>query len=204
VAFEIWRKKERKKNNLQGLPDEELIRLYQETTDMLYVSELFVRYTHLVYGLCLKYLNNEDQSKDAVMHIFEKIIKSLLTQNVSFFKSWLYILAKNHCLAQIKQQKRFEGEDIIFLENSEIFVEYQPEMHLNNEADKTDEEKLQVALSQLNTDQRICIELFYLHDKSYKEIAETTNLSLNNVKSYIQNGKRNLKQILGALKSILW
>lgn len=204
MAFEIWRRKSRHKGNLSNITDEELIQLYKSTTEIEYVSELYIRYTHLVYGLCLKYLNNEDNSKDAVMHIYEKVLKALLKQEVHFFKSWLYIIAKNHCLAKIKENDRYTGTEIDSLQNAEFFVEYQPEITLNNESDKTEEEKLQLALQQLKDEQRICIEMFYLKDLSYKEISDSTGLSLNNVKSFIQNGKRNLKMLLSSIKSVLW
>jgi len=54
-------------------------------------------------------------------------------------------------------------------------------------------QQLPNAISNLNTEQRLCINLFYLKEKCYEEISMQTGYSLKQVKSYIQNGKRNLK-----------
>ena len=52
------------------------------------------------------------------------------------------------------------------------------------------------SLEELNPEQKQCLILFYLEKKSYQEISENTGFSLMQVKSYIQNGKRNLKILL--------
>jgi RNA polymerase sigma-70 factor (ECF subfamily) len=52
---------------------------------------------------------------------------------------------------------------------------------------------LEKCIETLGDEQKQCVKLFYLQEKCYKEITESTGFDMNKVKSYIQNGKRNLK-----------
>lgn len=155
---------------------------------------LYKRYSHLVLGLSLKYLKDEDEAKDAVMQIFEKLLADLLKHNVEYFKSWLYTFSKNHCLMIIRTKQNRLKKEMDLQDNASSFMETNSDLHQNNRQEK---EKQYVALEQaideLNEEQKRCINLFYLKDKSYNEIVEITGFTLNEVKSYIQNGKRNLK-----------
>lgn len=173
--------------------DNELIAKYKNEGENTVVGELFKRYSHLVYGVCLKYLKNEDESKDAVLEIFEQLLVDLLKHDVANFKSWLHSVARNHCLMflrkeQTKLKKANEYEYAFNEENS-----YETPFHVHEketqEVQLTDLEK---ALTELKEEQRICIELFFLKEKCYEEVAELTGYSIKQVKSYIQNGKRNL------------
>ena len=115
----------------------------------------------------MKYLKNEEEAKDAVQHIFLKVLTEVNKYKIDFFKSWLYMVAKNHCL--MKQE---------LLENERTYS------------------LLESAIEELNEEQKQCVILFYLQKKSYNEVSEQTGYSLLQVKSYIQNGKRNLKLLL--------
>ena len=184
------------------MTDEELFVKYKETNNSEFIGQLYQRYTHLVYGSCLKYLKDSETAEEAVMEIFEKILFNAHKYNVGFFKSWLFIVTKNHCFQKLKKNSKelsIEGQ-----ENSSIFMEYQPDVYLNDESDlkKDKTENLAPALKKLKPEQKTCVELFYLDGKSYKEIADETGFSIKNVKSYIQNGKRNLKKILSTIKML--
>ena len=169
--------------------DAELIRLYQDSEDLSYLADLFNRYIHLVYGSCLKYLKNEDDSKDAVMEVFEKLTTALLESEARNFSSWLYVIVKNHCLMVLRSQKRKETH----LENMELSFS----LHHNNEVDiEEDLKALEIAMAKLPLEQNRCIDLFFLQQKCYKDIVQITGYELSKVKSYIQNGKRNLKKIM--------
>lgn len=182
----------------QHLPDYEIIKLYKETGNPEWVGVLFERYTHLVFGICLKYLKDEEDSKDAVMEIFESLFEGLLIHDVKNFKSWLYSVSKNFCLMQLRKLKIIpRTEEITEKKINHSFVEFMQELHPYKEQE-IDEifNKLQEAMSQLKPEQERCIELMYLQEKSYKEVAEITGYNLKQVKSYIQNGKRNLEKML--------
>jgi RNA polymerase sigma-70 factor (ECF subfamily) len=174
---------------LQELEDSELILHYKNSHDTTLLGELYQRYASLVYGVSLKYLKDREEAKDATMQVFEKLLSVLLSHEVNHFKSWLYITTKNHCLMIIRSRKNRQTEPI-----SETFMETGGEMHLY-EGDELEMDllKLEKCIQQLNGEQKQCVQLFFLSEKSYHEISENTGYHLNKVKSYIQNGKRNLK-----------
>ena len=183
---------------IKPLSDELLLSKYRKTSNPDFLGQLYERYMHLVYGVCLKYLKNREDAQDAVIGIFEKINKELLTKEVYDFKPWLYVVAKNFCLMQLrkeqiqkKQVKEFEKNELLFMENED-------DMHLINnnwEPDALDA-RLKECLEKLKEQQRSCIELFYFKELCYKEISDNLALDIKKVKSYIQNGKRNLKNCI--------
>ncbi len=169
------------------LSDSKLVLKYQKTLNAKYIGFLFDRYGALVFGVCLKYLKNSDDSKDAVIKIFEKIIEDLKNTKVTYFKSWLYMVSKNHCL-MILRKKKHDTSNI-----DDIQLPYEQEELSNFEANELKFNELDKALLQLKESQRLCIMLFYIEELSYDDVSKKTGLSLNEVKSNIQNGKRNLR-----------
>jgi len=183
--------------NISNLSDNEVIDLYIKTKDKNYVGDLYKRHTSFVFLICMKYLKDKDKSKDAVMQIFEKLFDDLLKHQISNFKSWLHTVARNHCLLIIRSETyklKKEGE---IKKDLDLFMESDNNLH-QTENEETDLKisKLQDAINELNDEQKICVNLFYIEDKSYVEIVEITKFDIKKVKSYIQNGKRNLKNIL--------
>lgn len=178
------------------LSDLELLSLYRETGNKDHVGVLYKRYSHLVFGLCMKYFKDEDQAYDAVTNIFTRLFDDLLKHKVDYFKSWLYTYSKNHCLMVLRSAKTALRKSLDYSADMKVVMENSEEEHHN--ANKREEEYalLEKALGDLSEEQRVCVELFYLKDKSYAQIVEATGYDMNKVKSYIQNGKRNLKIML--------
>ncbi len=169
--------------------DGEILLLYKQTGDLSLIGKLYTRYTTLVYGVCLKYFKDRDEAKDGVMQIFEKLIATLRNHQVENFKSWLYVTARNHCLMELRHKKGKFKEEI-----SSDFVEKEFLLHPEEELElEEDLQKLEDCINKLIVGQQQCVRLFYLDEKCYKDIAEDTGFDLNQVKSFIQNGKRNLK-----------
>jgi RNA polymerase sigma-70 factor (ECF subfamily) len=171
------------------LPDKDLVSLYKQTGDMKVLGDLYQRYMDLLYGVCLKYFKDTEIAKDAVLTLFEELITKLQKHDVENFKSWVYQVAKNHCLMQLRKDKKFTKAQIDpeIMQNEEM-------VHLNGELEKEENFKqLDFCLGQLSKEQRQVVELFYLQNKCYKEIVEETGMEWNAVRSFIQNGKRNLK-----------
>ncbi|WP_256002308.1 MULTISPECIES: RNA polymerase sigma factor [Pedobacter] len=169
--------------------DAALIASYKASGDLETLGILYNRYMHLVFGVCLNYLKDEDQSKDAVMQIFEELVVKLRVHEVHNFKSWLHVLSRNHCLMLLRRTSR---HSTVSLEDS--FVENQDIVHLD--VDDVKEQKLTLmekCMEKLPEEQRVSVDLFYLQEKCYKEVADMTGYDMQKVKSYIQNGKRNLK-----------
>lgn len=179
---------QRKKKKYRLLGDDELIAVYKKTQDQDAFAVIYERYGHLVMGVCLKYLKDETEAEDLTSSIFETMGQKICKHEIEYFKGWLHRLVKNECLMFLRKSK------IQFLHQAQIEV-------LSEE--KTDPQPLENqliavedSLNQLKTDQATCLRLFYLENKSYQEVSLLTKLDLKQVKSAIQNGKRNLKLIL--------
>jgi RNA polymerase sigma-70 factor (ECF subfamily) len=170
--------------------DKELIAAFKAHNDIKYLSILYQRYMDLVFGVCLKYFKDAERSKDAVMDIFEELNSKLKLHEVDNFKGWLHVLARNYCLMQLRSPRNLKtGEwNADFMQSTEV-------THLQNEAfeKETSFKYLEACMETLPADQKQSIELFYLQKKCYNEIAAITGFEWNKVRSFIQNGKRNLK-----------
>ena len=174
------------------ISDQELLEKFYTDRDNQWLGILLERYTLLLLGVCMKYLKNEELARDSVQQIFLKAITELQKYRVEYFKSWIYMVAKNHCLMQLKDKP---GKNTIEVKES-----------IPAETDETDKESLLLnektyeymgeALKQLNADQQLCVTLFYMEKKSYQQITEQTGYSMMQVKSHIQNGKRNLRILI--------
>jgi RNA polymerase sigma-70 factor (ECF subfamily) len=174
------------------ISDQELLERFYADRDNQWLGILLERYTLLLLGVCMKYLKNEELARDSVQQIFLKAITELQKYRVEYFKSWIYMVAKNHCLMQLRDKP---GKNTIEVKDS-----------IPAETDETDKESLLLnektyeymdeALKQLNADQQLCVTLFYMEKKSYQQITEQTGYSMMQVKSHIQNGKRNMRILI--------
>lgn len=172
----------------ENIDDEALVESYRNSGDLTVLGSLFEKYMPLVYGVCLKYLKDEEGAKDAVMGIFEELIIKVKQHEVKQFRSWVYVLSRNYCLMQLRSGKKMEEVSLDEVMESVPFLH--PEENNNKEEAL---KSLERCMKQLSQGQRQSVQLFYLEEKCYKEVAEITGYSMNDVKSYIQNGKRNLK-----------
>ena len=180
-------------HNREDVPDEVLLDRYRSSGDLEILGELYKRYMHLVFGLCLKYLQNREDASDAVMQVFEKLIIEVPKHDIQNFKSWLYVLAKNHCLMQIRSDKSRDKKMDRWIKDQEDYMEFYPDLHPIDEAGKDGYPGLKECIEKLKQEQKTCVELFYYQNKSYREIAKTLEMEEKKVKSYLQNAKRNLK-----------
>ncbi len=170
--------------------DRELLMRFQGDHDNAWLGLLLDRYTLLLYGVCMKYLKDPEEARDAVQQIFLKVIVELHKYDVTYFSSWLYMIAKNHCLMKLRNK----NHSVPITEDSAPLVGTEEPVDEHELSFRLDQ--LQAALGSLNAEQKTCVERFYLAKKSYQEIADETGFSLLQVKSYIQNGKRNLRLIM--------
>ncbi len=179
------------KRNIFEETDEELLQRYVETGQAEHFGTLYSRYIPLVYGLCLKYFGNADTAQDSVMQLFEELTEKVAKYEIKEFRTWLYSVAKNHCLQALRKDKKE-----ITVDFNAQFVEMGAILHLLDERREKGEDKtdaLNRCLEQLPEPQRVSILYFFMEEKSYADVVEVTGYNLKSVKSYIQNGKRNLK-----------
>lgn len=176
-------------HKIKNLDDAALIAQYKSIGDLEVLGTLYNKYMTLVYGVCLNYLKDEEASKDAVMQIFEELVLKLKVHEVQHFKSWLHVVTRNHCLMALRKLAK---NNTVPLEDN--FVENSDFVHLDMEDTKEKQlGNMEKCMQALPEEQRISVDLFYLQEKCYKEVAEITGYEMLKVKSYIQNGKRNLK-----------
>jgi RNA polymerase sigma factor (sigma-70 family) len=167
--------------------DDQLLNSYRQNGDLAVLGRLYEKYMSLVYGVCLKYLADEELAKDAVMGIFEELIDKAKKHEIKQFRGWLYVLGRNYCLMQLRSGKKME---MVSLDD---FMEFSPVLHPDDNNREAAMVALENCMDKLNEAQKQSIRLFYFNEKCYREIVELTGFNLNEVKSYIQNGKRNLK-----------
>ena len=180
-----------RKRDFSKLTDAELIAQYKQSGNTELVGILFKRYSHMIGVLCFRFLKDEMKSEDAAMEIFERLLSDLKKHDVQVFRTWIYSVTKHHCLKMIRHSQREQKAETTF---SDTFVELEEEDALLVATLKEQEiGLLEEGLAQLSKEQRLCVELFYLKGKRYKDIVEQTGYEQKKVKSYIQNGKRNLK-----------
>ena len=179
------------RNSYNSYSDEEIISLYLKNKESKIIDELYKRYSHLVFGVCLKYLKQKENAEDTTLEIFYQLGNKIEKQTIQNFKSWLFTITKNTCLMQLRKK----NPQFIEIDNAQVSEDYGDSLR-SKEINELKLNLLEEALVELNTDQHFCIRAFYLEKKSYDEIVKDSNYSLNEVKSFIQNGKRNLKIIL--------
>jgi len=181
--------------NYGELDDKQLLEIFREIGDKAVLAEFYQRYAHLMLGIGLKYLRDRDKAGDLVMQVFEKLVNDLNKYTIDNFKSWLFQVMKNECLQLLRSARHRKTTSIENIEGNErLLVENEEADHLIDEQEqegKTD--MLMEAIASLKEEQKVCIELFYLHEESYQDISIKTGYGLKKVKSYIQNGKRNLR-----------
>lgn len=176
-------------------PDESLVNLYRETNDKSLIGELFNRHSGFVLAICMKYMKNKSEAEETTLVVFESLFKKLKQHKVEYFKTWLYSVVRNTCLELLRKDQSRMKRESEYQKNEAVFMESVPEYHQKeeNELKQNEDKALEEALNSLGEEQKKCLEWFYMKGLTYAEIEKETGYSLKKVKSYLQNGKRNLK-----------
>lgn len=187
------------KKNLKDIDDQHLLLNYLVDSDMELLGELYGRYIHLVYGVALKYLKDRELAKDTVTHVFERLIIEIPKFEIQNFKSWLFVVTKNFCLMEIRKEKanRNRFEKYSLYQNMESTDLMHP---IDEPLNGSLEDNMKHCIERLRIQQKECVLMFYYQEKGYREIADELDVVEKKVKSYIQNGKRNLKICLEQLE----
>jgi RNA polymerase sigma-70 factor (ECF subfamily) len=178
----------------QHYTDQELVALFRAERNRDALGVLFQRHSGMALSTAMKYLGKREEASDMVMQVFEKVFQDLPRHEVKDFRPWLHMVVKNSCLMDLRKTRETPARNEQEEKYQQMVMENRSEVH---PSEKMETEKrlqeLERAIDLLSQEQRICIRLFYLEQKSYSEVAEHTGYTLNHVKSYIQNGKRNLQ-----------
>ena len=176
------------------MSDEELLEAFLSSSESEYFGELYNRYIPLLYGICLKYLQRTEMAEDAVMQIFEDLLPKLQNYEIKVFRTWIYSVAKNHCLQLLRKQQKE-----ITVDFNTQFVEFADILHLLSDEEYADNERIEMlkdCMEGLPDEQKTAVQKFFYEEMSYADIVDVTGFQLKSVKSYIQNGKRNLKNCI--------
>jgi RNA polymerase sigma factor (sigma-70 family) len=182
-----------RKKNYSDSSDDELLALFRDKNDQEALGILYEKHLEMVYGVCFKYLNEKEKAQDAVLDIFEILTEKAKNHSIQKFDGWLFMLAKNHCLMQLRKAQKNQTislEDRPLEESEEVQTEHDAEREENLQS-------LESCIEKLPNDQKIVITMFYLEEKSYKEIADFLQTDTEKIRSFIQNGRRNLKICMG-------
>ena len=180
-----------KPNRYSHISDNELLEYYYADANQEWIGLLLQRYTLLLLGVCMKYLKDETEAKDCVQQVFLKVLTEAPKYKIEYFKSWLYMVAKNHCLMRLREKGVKGVKELAEQYIADVQTDKQDLLQNEHTYDLLEE-----AIQELSEEQKLCVNLFYLQKKSYQQITDRTGFTLMQVKSYIQNGKRNLKIIL--------
>ena len=176
------------------MTDQELLDRFAADRDNAWLGILLERYTLLLFGVCMKYMKQEEEAKDCVQQVFVKVITELPKYKVEYFKSWIYTIARNYCLMRLRDRHVPAPitDNMVFSwdEDHGKNKHYEKEHRLD---------LMNQAVEELGKEQKVCVISFYLEKRSYQEISAATGFTLMQVKSHIQNGKRNLKLLMEKL-----
>lgn len=162
---------------------------FKDDHDPEKLAVLYDRYLEMIYAVCLKYLEDDENARDAVMDIYESLSVKVIRHEIDNFKGWLYTVVKNHCLMQLRKTA---GRKIVSID--EEFMQSQQQLHQDDvHFNEWQLNNLSGCIETLSADQKKIVDLFYLQQKCYKEIVEQTGFDWNKVRSLVQNGRRNLK-----------
>ncbi len=165
--------------------DEEVIITYKTTGKKSVLAPLFKKYNEKLFGLAYYYLHERESAMDTVMDTFEVVLKTIDNKDITYYKGWLMSICRNLCLKKIRDEKKFDE----LKEISDNSMESDVDRVYKDETI----EKILEYVPQLKEGQRICIHEFYLLGKSYDEISASQGMTFKEVKSNVQNGKRNLR-----------
>lgn len=183
----------KKVNTYQELSDLEIIAAYKENHDKKLIGELYKRYHKMVFGVCLKYLKQKTLAKDMVMNVFESLFDKVKSNKIEQFHSWLYVVTKNSCLMYLRK-KKIQTSD--FDTSAYKLGDYNQELLEAKKFQESVLQNMEQKINELKEEQKQCIQLFYLEQKSYEQIQKITGLPYKKVKSALQNGKRNLRILM--------
>ncbi len=170
------------------MSEHDLLNRYREFGSQQDLATLYTPYMDMVFGVCLQYFKNAEDAQDSVSIIYEELVVKLRKHQVDHFKAWLHQVTRNHCLMALRKKK------LPVQELQEGVVQSEDLLHLEDVNLKENRlTSMETCLETLPETQKTAIQLFYLQEKCYQEIADITGYALNMVKSHIQNGRRNLK-----------
>jgi RNA polymerase sigma-70 factor (ECF subfamily) len=169
-----------------AIPDEELVRTFQETGSNDCFAELFARHRRRVFSACRGFFADSAAAEDALQETFARVYRNIHTFRGGNFLGWLLRIAKNVCIDQLRKGRREAG-----LEETQ-WAEVPASGALDSATElRLTVKKLWQEIRALSLEQQRCLEM-KIEGYSYEETAARTGLPLAAVKSHLQNARRML------------
>ncbi|WP_064505468.1 RNA polymerase sigma factor [Defluviitalea phaphyphila] len=170
--------------------------------DILAFEELILRYEAKIYNIAYRMLSNEEDAKDVSQEIFIKVFKKLKKfRGDSNFSTWLYRIATNACIDELRKRKGkeiYSVDEKIETKEGSIIKEYVDDKQNVEELiiNKEKAYSIQLAINKLSEEHKKAIILRDLQGLEYNEISKILECSLGTVKSKISRARRKLKELL--------
>lgn len=153
------------------------------------LTVLINEYKDIAYNLALSMVKNKENAKDIVQNSFLKVLENINRfRNESKFSTWLYRIVYNQSINFIKKTNHLNSG----IQNTSMSFEY----YENDDSQEENVQELYKAIDLLNDTERNIIMLFYLADKSVKEISHILKLSNSNIKVILHRTRKKLQEII--------
>ncbi|GLC89294.1 RNA polymerase sigma factor [Lysinibacillus piscis] len=152
-------------------------------------THIIEQYKNPLYATILRMTRQPHLAQDLVQEVFFKVYEQLgKYEATGSFKSWLYRVAINHCLDELRK-KQYKIQNEQFTEEQLIEAEHPEIIYLKREKER----QLEQLLSTLPEQERMILLLRYSNELSYEEISELLHISLSDVRNKLHRSKKKMR-----------
>ena len=188
----------------EQLPDEELVARYQSTVEVRereqYIDELFRRNYQRVARWCLRFASNREEAADLAQEIFTKAYQNLSSfQGQSKFSTWLFVIARNHCLNALRANAK-QATEIAADEGAEVLLgipDGTPDAYSTFAREQSANMVRQLLNEALDETEKVIFTLHYGEELTLDAITRLLRLeNPSGAKAYIVSAKRKLARVV--------
>ena len=143
------------------------------------------RFQGQVFGLCLRMLGQRQDAEDAVQETFVRVLRNLARwDSERDFEPWLLAIAGNRCRTALANRKRRTASEAFPMDVADQAPSVEPARQLA--------EEVELALQDVRAEYRQAFLLFHQHELSYADIAESMEVPLGTVKTWVHRARQQL------------
>ena len=176
------------------LTDEKLIARFQDG-DINAYNELVDRYKDRLLNFVFRYFNNREQAEDVVQETLIKLYThASYYKNIAKFSTWIYTIAKNNALTELRKNKRKRTVSLWTNEGKPIDIEMKGDSLEKTVHNEIAVEALNKYLDEIPENFRIAVVLRDFQELSYEEISKILEIPIGTIKSRINRGRIQLSE----------